>query len=82
MTPFHGYNSETYPFIMIRTNRIYAMDVATFDMIQFSQEDMTFRWDDEYRGLYRNMVGVAENKFATFGLKVEKKGEELQNSML
>ena len=82
ITPFKGYSSDKYPFILIRTNRLYAMDTMTFEMIQFSQEDVRFKYDELYRGLPRNLVAVAENKFASFGLKTEKQGSTPQNSRL
>ena len=43
---------------------------------------MRFKFDEGYKGLPRNLVGVSESKFASFGLKTEYSTSTPQNSRL
>ena len=67
MTPFPGYNSESYPFILIRGRQLNLLDTKTNEIKPYSQLNMSLE-HDEYAN-WKSIFGIVkENKKRFVGL--------------
>ncbi len=40
-TPLFGYNSENFPYVVLRANFLYVIDFKTFDVYKISETDLS-----------------------------------------
>ena len=66
LTPFGGYNAQSYPFLLLRTERLYVIDTQSMGIYQFNTNDYGMKRSSS-SSRYANTVAVSQNTLVGIG---------------
>ncbi len=67
LVPLYGYNSESYPFLLLRGSKLHIVDTKTLSVKRISQQNIAFAASEtHYDRIVDNLI-VQSDRFVTFG---------------